>query len=299
MIFNSLSGGAARIIPTEITTSGAPNQAYFDAVASLPTQDPDGNDYNVRLTNIPEYALFARKMFIPAYFTYLQSGYYGTGQPFTVKEIEYAGNATTFDLGSIIERARNLDTLIALNQTGNIGITGFAGGESTDESRENYKIVIPKATGFNYMWCGGGADKLVTMSPDCRFDAVTVWGATSYASNDGGRWLNGTVVLPSCEKIDSGTRCPGSGTMIWKLPKLKTSTDPSYAAYAFTKYDGGDTGTVKVYIGADLEVQHYTGLGNAYVEVHIPAGDSTTKTTLDAQGVSYIQDYNYTEDLVS
>ena len=50
---------------------------------------------------------------------------------------------------------------------------------------------------------------------------------------------------------------------------------------------------IHIYLGPNLStISNATKFSSSnYVTVHIPAGESTTKTTLDTAGVSYTQDY--------
>lgn len=65
-----------------------------------------------------------------------------------------------------------------------------------------------------------------------------------------------------------------------KCPVLETMSN--------TYFGSQGAGGIKLYIGPNLS-SAVAAIGNA--EIHIPDGDSTTKTTLDGLGISYTQDY--------
>ena len=115
--------------------------------------------------------------------------------------------------------------------------------------------------------------------------------------NRGGiMFCTGTVVLPSCENFGITNVCY-AGTLAIRLPSIKSM--PTH--WCFNKADG-TTGTTKIYLGPNLATLNGNAASNIIAnvaEVHIPAGDSTTKTTLDNAGITYTQDYDYESDLLS
>lgn len=96
----------------------------------------------------------------------------------------------------------------------------------------------------------------------------------------------GTWRLPSVTDLRNTPRPQGDQTIY--LPALQTQSHKDSMGY------GSNTGIVHIYIGPNLT--QIAGASNwkahsAQVDVHIPAGNTTTKATLDAAGVSYTQDY--------
>lgn len=96
----------------------------------------------------------------------------------------------------------------------------------------------------------------------------------------------GTWTFPALTDLRNIPRPNGEQTMY--LPSIETQRWPQ-------SFSTGGNGMLHLYLGPNLSrveaapnwISHA-----ANIDVHIPAGDSTTKSTLDAAGIPYTQDYD-------
>lgn len=95
----------------------------------------------------------------------------------------------------------------------------------------------------------------------------------------------GVINMPKLESIVGNYNWYKSNT----TGKFYTMKCPSLRTMSNTNFGTQGNGGIKLYIGPNLS-SAVAAIGNA--EIHIPDGDSTTKTTLDGLGVTYIQDYD-------
>jgi len=83
-------------------------------------------------------------------------------------------------------------------------------------------------------------------------------------------------------------------TGVVKFPALVTLDNADFNYNEFVQKNCSFT---DVYIGGNLakvsssQVTGFTNLATMGATVHIPAGASSTKTTLDALSIAYVQDY--------
>lgn len=94
----------------------------------------------------------------------------------------------------------------------------------------------------------------------------------------------GTINMPKLKSITGNYTWFKSST----TNKSYTMLCPALETMTNTSFGSTGNGGIKLYIGPNLS-NAVAAIGNA--EIHIPAGDSTTKMTLDTLGVSYTQDY--------
>lgn len=102
------------------------------------------------------------------------------------------------------------------------------------------------------------------LTGDFEFPSVTLWGAMG--SND--------------------------HPLSFRLPSITKIGDVDNPQEV--RWNGVCSSDINLYFGTELEsIESYavTYLGSENITIHIPAGDSTTKTVLDANNISYVQDY--------
>lgn len=92
-----------------------------------------------------------------------------------------------------------------------------------------------------------------------------------------------------------------SAVLEMRFPRITSINSPSHGNYGTSTHIGsGRLGTTNCYLGPNLASFNIYGYSTSDTRIifHIPAGDSTTKTTLTTAGVSFVQDYNYEPDMV-
>lgn len=121
---------------------------------------------------------------------------------------------------------------------------------------------------------------------------------TVYTTLDG----PGQFCLPSVRTI-GGIWIPtdASHVLEMRFPRITRVNTLSHGNNGSETFIGsGRAGTTNLYLGPDVNYFAIYGLsapGDSRIHIHIPAGDSTTKTTLDTAGFTYVQDYDYEPDL--
>lgn len=153
-------------------------------------------------------------------------------------------------------------------------------------------IDIPNATSiYGPLWGregSGEVDRFVINAPN-----VTIFPETT-SSNVFGRYWCGDNTFPKLKDIAGLTSNPNytGYTNTIRVPKL------TKLSRYFMKNAVSGGGKLVLYVGPNLTSIHSDPLGriptqiaNGILEIHIPAGDSPTKTYLDTNGITYIQDY--------
>ena len=224
----------------------------------------------------------ARVVVIPEYYqsVNVEPNAFISGYPLyiNIEEMEYKGP------GSFVwGRTQNYGKLrrfVAENMTAEY--TLIIGGRYADY----IDIKVPKATGCRMH--GGTPENVLQAFWDVS-SAVTL-GVGGYQPDCGINWY-GNVSAPMCTTID-GLCVPNKAgeTTVYTLPELTTINQWTFWNYA------NAAGSLEMYIGPNLDIIHNDVVNRltaaTNITLHIPAGDSTTKTTLDNAGVSYIQDYS-------
>lgn len=166
-------------------------------------------------------------------------------------------------------------------------IDGFYFGIQNDTSQDYGKITInckkvKTMTSNSGRSLGGDTTNGYCREIDWNFPellSITLWYQNSLFANS-----TGVINMPKLESIVGNYNWNKSNT----TGKFYTIKCPSLRTMSNTYFGTQGNGGIKLYIGPNLS-SAVAAIGNA--EIHIPAGDSTTKTTLDGLGVSYIQDY--------
>lgn len=223
-----------------------------------------------------------RRLVIPEYFQTVQnpqgfiSGFPGY---IALEEIEYGGTgALNWDY---LYNYPNIWRVSAPNMTAAYNL--HVGGRNA----ERIVVDIPNAISATLL-AGTGENPIPC---EWNVQSATTLGSGGYQPPVGRYWY-GTVEAPRCTTIN-GINQPDTGATVYKLPALTTLGDWSFW------YTAG-TGTIDIYIGPSLTTIGTSNYNNPTTQlinhadkfrVHIPAGDSTTKTTLDSAGITYTQDY--------
>jgi hypothetical protein len=191
--------------------------------------------------------------------------------------MEFKGTGS-FVWGALVNYGK-LWRFVAENMTSEF--TQIIGGRYAD----HIEIDIPKAVGCRLH---GGTNENVVQA-FWNVPSATTLGTGGYQPKSGNTWF-GNVNGPECLTID-GICVPnksGANTT-YTLPKLTTINQWSFWNL------GEAAGTLDLYIGPNLTNIHNDAknrlVSATNISVHIPAGDTTTKATLDAAGVAYTQDY--------
>lgn len=223
----------------------------------------------------------ARVVIIPEYYqaVNVEPNAFISGYPLyiNIEEIQYNG------VGSFVwGRTMNYGKLwrfTAENMTAEY--TGHIGGRFADY----IEINVPKATGCRMH--GGTAENVVQAFWNVA--GATQLGVGGYQPDCGINWY-GNVNAPLCATVD-GLCVPNKAgeKTVYTLPSLRTINQWTCWNHA------GAAGSIEFYIGKELDTINNTAVGvltsATNITIHIPAGDSTTKTTLDTYDIPYVQDY--------
>lgn len=220
---------------------------------------------------------------------------------YTSMSTETGSQNAVINAGSILEEihAPSVGNLWywGLEQCGNLkeidcpNVTGWTFDILTSNRVSSVmKFNLPKNLAMPGVYGNDGAQIDVTGSD---LSACTEWGGNFTGQTGFGR-LVGLLILPALTTVHNSRRVNGNLTL--RTPALESMDK----YFAFADADSGANGVLKWYIGPNLSsvtcASNITG-NAAKFEFHIPAGSSTTKTTLDGLGISYTQDYEFTHDL--
>lgn len=291
--------GAIDDIPLEAiewksnTSTGQLTSAVVRSELTFPTTDSQGNALSTTFApskdSIMKFGIgYCRKLIIPDYFIATSASNDSGWQEWTVvREIEIQSRGSvSWQYMRWLPRLQKVRCLT--EGTFSLEVcTRFKEIESLDGATV---IDIPNATSLatNIMgvdWSSGSVDTFIINAPK-----IKTLGRTSH-TDFGQRWC-GDNTFPEVTTLNS-LRNPIFANYVntLKLPKLT-----NISGY-FMSQSGGE-GKIVLYIGPNLSSIHgdtitriINNIANGYLEIHIPSGESTTKTYLDNNGISYIQDY--------
>lgn len=223
----------------------------------------------------------ARVVVIPEYYqnVNVEPNAFISGYPayINIEEMEYKG------VGSFVwgrtQQYGKLWRFTAENMTAEY--QGIIGGRYADY----IEINVPKAIGCRMH--GGTAENVVQAF--WNVSSATTLGVGGYQPDCGINWY-GNVSAPKATLID-GLCIPNKAGVktVYTLPLLNTINQWTFWNYASA------AGSMELYIGKNLDTINNNAV-NALttatnITLHIPAGDSTTKDTLDMYDIPYVQDY--------
>lgn len=223
----------------------------------------------------------ARVIVIPEYYqsVNVEPNAFISGYPeyINIEEIQYNGTGS-FVWGRTVNYGK-LWRFVAENMTAEF--IGIIGGRYCDY----IDIQVPKAIGCRMH--GGTPDNVLQAFWNVS-SAVTL-GVGGYQPDCGIQWY-GNVSAPKCTTID-GLCVPNKAgeTTVYTLPELTTINQWTFWNYA------NAAGSLEMYIGPNLDIIHNQAVNcltaATNITIHIPAGDSNTKSTLDTYDIPYVQDY--------
>ena len=312
MIINTAGGGGAKK-PLVYQNTGltAISTIASQETFNLPIKDAVGNTLPATLTinSVPfdQLMISYKKIRIPEYFTSVSipnSGFSAenvAARMYAVEEVEIESLTASWDSYSDpFASCVYLKRFSVPNRAGtfygrfmNSGLSSQPTGRPVSTS---LVINAPKCSVYGALVGRSGQVVDMTGSNIGCTGFLTNYGGSIAVSNLMKYWY-GTLVLPYATAAGYiNTPASSAYTTHLRMPRLTGFTQSS----SFN--NTSDTGILHVYIGPDLvtvtpatNMLAYQAQNRLYV--HIPAGDSTTKTTLDNAGIAYTQDYNYTEDL--
>lgn len=283
----SSSGQLQRIIQGDVFTIPISSEGIFAST----TFQPEGNTVfnNASQDPIVTYLQFYRKIIIPEYFANMNFTFSGGSNSFNhIEEIEWLGNGSWTQLTSMnnLYQNQNLVTISAPNYTGTVTY-GINNGRY-------FNLKMPNATVFYTSRSYSGSYSY--LGPDSDLSGVITIGNNRagyyYGPTEG---LYGTYTFPSCTEL---INMPKSGSnsvdpLTLYLPQLTTFTNYFSSSTNYTGYTNLYIGRSLSTVSATMVTSINTYIANGTLTIHIPAGVSGTKQTLDNAGItSYIQDYD-------
>lgn len=308
--FEDYAGYIVSSTPTDAvilkgTSSNGLISGFYLIDFTVPTQDADGNSYDPTLhfsSTADQYVWpfkHSRIVRIPAYYT----GFYSTNLPAPTadtEEVYYYGTGSLLRLVNFINTAAgvNIHTFSApAVSAGGPGsnplvITLHGGNETTPMILDlpNVEIWNPND---NYSIANYGLafitspTNIVATGIPLQINAPKVI-RLGVRTTSATRSFNFTGYTGTFH-FDAAAKMAGVG-----------DNDHPITIYlpSITEFDGDWNGTpsstVDLYLGenlAELGSSSPAYLSNSFVTIHIPTGNTTTKATLDAAGIAYIQDY--------
>lgn len=230
----------------------------------------------------------ARKLIIPAYFQ--NADLYSTLPNDSVwgryachlEEIDFlgTGNCSLYDTNRTTGGGFHMKRFYAPEMTGNVNVA-----YNSLEPNSEFEVIAPKSSRINYMRVNTTNATPVTLTG--VFSAVTYIQNTNPNNNVGFDNITCDLEFPSCTTL--GNIALSKFDVTLRLPQLTTMTK------VFSTVTSG-TGVTALYLGGnvsniDMDTQDKILANSSRIAIHIPAGDSTTKTTLDNAGITYTQDY--------
>lgn len=294
MIMNKSGGSGSK--PTFWTTSAGTEitGGYLVDKMTIPEQiagTPLNTTINLLKTNdLRDLLNYTKKITIPERFTTVQYEVAASHYP-KWEELEALG-ATTISLSNTNNNSY-MKRLYFPKWTGTIDryksflSNTTVGHEAVSNTLE---LNMPKITAFAPGAIGNSSH---TVALTVNMPAVTSIAAAVNNSLNYLRYCTGTWVFKSATTLGYFPRPSVEQTL--RLPAITTITEP---------FTYGETygGMLHLYLGPNA-TSSYTSWMTAITsypqlfDIHIPAGASSTKSLLDAGGITYTQDYNYTEDL--
>ena len=286
-------------------------------VLEIPTVDSAGNPINGTLgTSVPDsawYVLFgtSESLIIPAYFTELNPTNIRKPVNSPLKYIRVDSETVSKDCDWF-----SFENLTELNLNGATAMTFGYINAFSKAGLPKLTVNIPNATTVSMGTYAGSGDPTAIREIDINMNKMTelrVGLSSSSTTNRDFAMVNGTIYLPKCQTITrggsggTGLGLKGyigtTGAQIWRMPAL---TQMLYINYPWT--GGNATSPTKVYIGKNFtgmtgSASFKTSVEGGTIELHLPSGDSTSKTYfettvgIDSQYIHYDYDTTYPEDL--
>ena len=257
----------------------------------------------------------AEKLTIPAYFTTLSMGLstgystsevtYGT-RKIKCEAITLSGGSSTSSY-NVFGPLASLEEFSAPNATsaGRVYFHQASKSKSTYGDSLHLEVNFPKIGSLQYFDSGyEGTANFNNMPVFVKLIApnLTRLGDQNNMTNFRYCYFENTV-LPKLTSLYS-INLPYSNNSYIRMPRLTAIAGSDYGFNQSGNSNNPGVGVLHLYIGPSLSalgsgVSRIVAAVDTYQRLvfHIPAGDSTTKTTLDNNSIAYVQDYDYEEDL--
>lgn len=268
---------------------------YYPTSFTFPTEATDGTPLSTTFdpVYVPMYfaCLLYQKIIIPEYFTSVKfnniTNYFSDWISWAFyREMEIHATGVVEDGDNLLPHSQYLQKLYCATK-GEFDLRMRTRYKTITELGETSVLDIPNATSLTsrtlgVYWNAEKVDTFIINAPK-----ITALGPTS--NYDFGIDWCGDNTFPEVTSLNclKNPRYAGFVNTV-KLPKLSEIT-------TYFMYSTG-LGKLVLYVGPNLTDISSTSrvinnITNGYLEIHIPAGDSTTKTYLDNNGINYIQDY--------
>lgn len=158
----------------------------------------------------------------------------------------------------------------------------YVGGLTNAPVSRRLHVKCPKATGAMFGRVGTSSHQveLILDAPK-----ITVFGNSYSFDSPFTQYCTGDNTLPSVKTLRY-SKIP-NGEITFRFPAITEQT-------VANSFDAGGSGIMHLYLGPNMATCACSAnwvSNSQYIDIHIPAGESTTKATLDAAGVAYTQDY--------
>lgn len=295
-ILNMSSGGGGVKINVKAGTGNYTRSTYLKSPKKFvfPVRDEDGN---LRPTVLDASSLQERRsvwslpfygfeqVVIPAHYETVAIDFPDEALSYAVKRIVHLGTVALNMYGTKylpIEYIECHAASFSIPNSDGAWLSAHA------PDRTKIKFVLPECTSkaFSYLYRCDTALELEVDAPKC-----TIF--NEYWDDAVSKYWTGNVCFPAVVSYGK-MNLPYAGDMTWRFPSIMAKENNA----AIQSHDG--TGVLHLYLGPNLSSGQFSEYitYSSRVDIHIPAGSSTTKTTLDAAGVSYTQDYDYAADLL-
>lgn len=275
---------------------------YIDEFV-VPTVDDNNDPVTTTLSKPSSTAsvwpfFYSKKLIIPSYFTVITDIYGSLGSTInvnTVEEIVVQGNPVSglfwYDTrvcDNLHKATSNQEYLDNSSNPGNRAYICVRGGTPTKPVTIDFPNLIKASSNAG----GTGVALLISPTSDpgsavpCTVNCpnLTILGNNS-ALNIDVSYCTGTYDFPSTYEVHGIKDVYYENT--FKFPAITTFWNNSSLM--------SPQAPLHLYFGPDLaSIQGSNGVNSlkaTNVDIHIPAGDSATKTTLDNNSISYTQDY--------
>lgn len=298
MVFNMVGGGGSSVVSTSFD-----NLSFRSCFLKGNCRINERNEAGVLMSTtfelpantarVDAFCSMFEEVTIPSYFETFKGGLCTTSTAYTnnmlnLKKVTIESERIEFGTG---KWSRSLEEVNFPNAT-TMTFPSATADLLCHTDADHFKLKMPLMEDFHsalstiYSLSGTG---IVDITGSDFSSAITVWTQTGVGPEKGER-LNGTLEFPKCTHIGNISR-PRSGNLSIYVPLLERQSDTIF-------YVATGTGTVHLYIGPNLTTianasnwANYSSSGA--LDIHIPNGETTTKTTLTAAGVTaFTQDYD-------
>lgn len=292
-------------------TNNAWSNGYMNEF-TIPIEDVVTGDIATASLQIPrtDFTRFiyqAKKLIIPDHYTTWGEKYQGpegitsVDNDYACEEIQWNGEAqwggmpsTGYYIGCL-GKLRILNMPDVTDTSGNTFPLFVRGGSETEPIILN----IPKVKKITRCVLGQTANAGTTGIPvECHFDSLISLSSTAVITYEGfGESTTGTIYFPVLTTLNNHINNVNYPLTLY-MPSITSMGSGTTSGHLFRAVSN----SLNLYIGPNLATMNHAdansvaekikaGITAGYITVHIPAGESTTKTLLDSYGITYTQDY--------